>query len=343
MRAVQVIGYGERARVTEVEEPKVVDPHDVVVRIAGAGICRTDVHILGGQLAEAFKPTLPYTLGHENAGWVHEVGPAVTTVSPGDPVIVHPAVTCGLCTACRSGNDMHCGTWRFPGVDGWHGGYAELLRTSVRSLVKLAPKTDPTRLAPHADAGLTAIHAVKRLAPFTYPGSTVVVIGFGGLGHLAVQLLRVFTTARILVVEADPARLEWARGYPVDAVHSSHDDGGLSAVLDETNGLGADAVLDLVGEGRAPEQAMRMLRKGGVYSIVGYGGEVTLNHLDMINRELVVIGNQIGSHRDLVDLMELDRSGRVVLHTRCFPLDEAADVLAEVAAGRVPGRAVLVP
>ncbi len=343
MRAVQVIEYGTPVRLAEVAEPRLESPSDVLVRIAGAGICRTDLHIAAGELAAAFNPVLPYTLGHENAGWVHEVGSAVSTVKPGDPVLVHPAVTCGLCLACRSGQDMHCPTWRFPGVDGWHGGYAELMRTSVRSLVPLPEGTDPAVLAPHADAGLTAIHAVKRLAPYTFPGATVVVIGFGGLGHLAVQLLRKYTTADVLVVDNDPARVTWAREFGPDAAYESGADGGLAAVMDHTGGRGADVVLDLVGEHGVPEQALRMLRKGGVYSIVGYGGGVRLEHLDMINRELTVLGNQIGSYRDLVELVELDRQGKVALETTRFPLEDVVDVLAEVAAGRVPGRAVLVP
>lgn len=343
MKAAQVVEYHAPVRLVEVAEPVITNPFDVIVKVAGAGICRTDLHILDGQLAEAFKPTLPYTLGHENAGWVHEVGPAVTTVAPGDPVIVHPAITCGFCVACRSGMDMHCTSWRFPGVDGWHGGYAELLLTNARSLVRLADGTDPARLAPHADAGLTAIHAVKRLAPFTHPGSTVVVIGFGGLGHLAVQLLRSYTAARILVLDTSAERIAWAARFGVDAAHEVGPDGGVGAVLDETDGLGADAVLDLVGEHDVPAHAMRMLRKGGVYSIVGYGGEVRLEHLDMINRELTVLGNQIGSHRDLVDLMELDRQGRIQLEAHTYTLDDVAEVLAEVAAGRILGRAVLIP
>jgi NAD+-dependent secondary alcohol dehydrogenase Adh1 len=332
MKAAQVVEYHAPVRLVEVPEPVINDPLDVIVRVAGAGICRTDLHILDGQLAEAFKPTLPYTLGHENAGWVHEVGPAVVGLAPGDPVIVHPAITCGFCVACRSGADMHCASWRFPGVDGWPGGYAEYLRTGARSLVRLPDGTDPAALAPHADAGLTAIHAVKRLAPYTHPGGTVVVIGFGGLGHLAVQLLRIYTAARIVVLDTSPERVEWATRFGVDAAYES------GAFVGD-----ADVVLDLVGEHDVPGQAMRMLRKGGVYSIVGYGGNVELNHLDMINRELTVLGNQIGSHRDLIDLMELVAAGRVTLEAATFPLDQVADVLTEVAAGRILGRAVLVP
>ncbi len=343
MKAAQVFAYGQPIRLVEVPEPVTVDPHDVIVRIAGAGICRTDLHILDGELAAAFSPELPYTIGHENAGWVHEVGPAVADLAPGDPVVVHPAITCGVCAACRAGNDMHCPSWRFPGVDGWNGGYADLLRTSARSLVKLSDGTDPTLLAPHADAGLTAIHAVKRLTPFVHPGSTIVVIGAGGLGHLAIQLLRIFTAGRIVVLDRDPKREAFARAFGADSVHIVGADGGLAAVMEETDGLGAEAVLDLVGEGGVPAVAMKMLRKGGVYSIVGYGGSVEIEHLDMINRELTILGNQIGSHTDLIELMDLVHAGRLELDTQRFPLDAAADVLQQVAAGQILGRAVLVP
>jgi D-arabinose 1-dehydrogenase-like Zn-dependent alcohol dehydrogenase len=343
VKAARVLAYGQPIKLVDVPEPALSDPHDVIVRIAGAGICRTDLHILGGELEAAFRPTLPYTLGHENAGWVHEVGPAVEHLAAGDPVIVHPAVTCGFCASCRAGVDMHCPTWRFPGVDGWDGGYGELLRTSARSLVKLAAGTDPAPLAPHSDAGLTAIHAVKRLVPFLHPASTVVVIGAGGVGHLAIQLLRIFAPARILVLVTDEEHAAFARSFGPDAVHMVGADGGVGAVRDETGGLGADAVLDLVGEHGVPAEAMQMLRKGGVYSIVGYGGRLEIEHLDMINRELTILGNQIGSYSDLVDLMELAGQGRISIKTERFPLDDVVDVLHEVDAGRILGRAVLVP
>jgi D-arabinose 1-dehydrogenase-like Zn-dependent alcohol dehydrogenase len=343
VRSVQVCAYGKPVALAEVAEPGIVDPSDVIVRVAGAGVCRTDLHIVQGELAAAFRPELPLTLGHENSGWVHAVGPAVAGLAPGDPVIVHPAVTCGHCVACRSGTDMHCSSWRFPGVDGWAGGYAELMRTSARALVRLPDGTDPAPLAPHADAGLTAIHAVKRLAPHTGPAATVVVVGAGGVGQIAVQLLRLLTPARVAVVEIDARRAATARRLGADLVLELEPRPAAQAVLDLTGGLGADVVLDLVGEGQVPEYAFGMLRKGGVYSIVGYGGGLRIEHLDMINRELTILGNQIGSYRDLVDLMDFVAQGRVCVESQLFPLDAAADVLADVEAARVPGRAVLVP
>ncbi len=343
MRAAQVLAYGKPVSVTEVEEPGLVDPHDVIVRIAGAGVCRTDVHILHGELDEAFHPSLPLTLGHENSGWVHAVGQAVSHLSVGDPVIVHPAVTCGHCTGCRSGNDMHCRSWRFPGVDGWPGGYAELLRTGARALVRLPDGTDPAPLAPHADAGLTAMHAVRRLAPYALPGTTVVTIGCGGVGQIAVQLLRLLTTAHLVVVEIDPTRAQAARRLGAHTVLELAAPQAAQAVRELTGGRGADVVLDLVGEGEVPAHAMAMLGKGGVYSIVGYGGFVRIEHLDMINRELTILGNQIGSYADLVALVEFVAQGRVTIDSTLYPLDAAPDVLRDMEAGKLSGRAVLVP
>jgi propanol-preferring alcohol dehydrogenase/NAD+-dependent secondary alcohol dehydrogenase Adh1 len=343
MRAAQVLAYGKPVSVNEVDEPRIRDPHDVIVRIAGTGVCRTDVHILHGELEEAFHPSLPLTLGHENSGWVHAVGPAVTHLSIGDPVIVHPAVTCGHCSACRAGNDMHCGSWRFPGVDGWPGGYAELLRTTARALVRLPEGTDPAPLAPHADAGLTAMHAVRRIAPYALPGSTVVTVGCGGVGQIAVQLLRLLTTAHLVVVEIDPQRAEAARRLGAHTVIEAPAPDASRVVRELTDGFGAQVVLDLVGEGDVPAHAMNMLGKGGVYSIVGYGGFVRIEHLDMINRELTILGNQIGSYADLEALVEFVGRGDVTIDSTLFPLDSVTDVLRDVEAGRVSGRAVLVP
>jgi NAD+-dependent secondary alcohol dehydrogenase Adh1 len=158
MKAVRLHRYGERPAVEDVAEPEMTDPLDVIVRIGGAGLCRTDLHIIEGQWKEKSGVELPYTLGHENAGWVHEVGSAVSNVSPGDAVIVHPLITCGQCRACRAGDDMHCEANLFPGIN-TNGGFAELLKTNARAVVKLAPGVEPKDVAAHADAGLTAYHA----------------------------------------------------------------------------------------------------------------------------------------------------------------------------------------
>ena len=139
MKAVRLHAYGQRPKLEEVADPKVTGPHDVIVRIGGAGLCRTDLHIVEGQWKDKSHVQLPYILGHENAGWVHAVGSAVEHVAVGDTVIVHPLISCGFCRHCRAGDDMHCSHGVFPGIDA-DGGFAEFLKTGARAVVKLDPK-----------------------------------------------------------------------------------------------------------------------------------------------------------------------------------------------------------
>ncbi len=240
---------------------------------------------------------------------------------------------------------MGCENGTFPGLDGTAGGFAEYLKTSARAVIKLAPGTDPVPLSPFADAGITAYHAVKKVAPFAYPGTWAVVVGVGGLGHFGVQLLKVMTTARVIALDARPERLDFAKELGADEAVLAGQDGGIDEILRLTEGRGADIVLDFVGEHGTPERALQYLRKGrgGAYVTIGYGGVVAPTTLDMINRELNVLGSIVGSYSELVELMELNRQGRVTIRAERFPLDEAAHAMAELDAGRVVGRAVLVP
>jgi NAD+-dependent secondary alcohol dehydrogenase Adh1 len=207
MKAIRLLEYHKQPVVEEVPEPTVEGPLDVVVKIGGAGVCRTDLHIILGQLGA--NVTLPYTIGHENAGWVHEVGSAVTNVAVGDTVILHPAAPCGLGRACRAGDDMHCSESLFPELD-TDGGMAELLLTSARACVKLDPATRPQDVAALADAGITAYHAVRKAIPLLYPGTTCAVIGAGGLGHVGIQCLAALTATNIIVVDRHPDALKLA-------------------------------------------------------------------------------------------------------------------------------------
>lgn len=346
MKAAQLVAYGKPVEINEVPEPTITDPFDVIVRVGGAAVCRTDLHLVDGVLREALgDPALPYTLGHENAGWVEAVGSAVTGLAEGDPVIMHPLITCGLCRGCRTGYDMACETGTFPGLDGTAGGFAERLKTSARAVIKLAPGTDPVALAPFADAGITAYHAVKKIAASTYPGTSAVVVGVGGLGHFGVQLLKVMTTARVIALDARPERLDFARELGADEAVLAGEDGGVDEILQLTEGCGADIVLDFVGEHGTPERALQYLRRGrgGTYVAIGYGGVVAPPTVDMVNRELNVLGSIVGSYSELVELMELNRQGRVTIRSEKFPLEDAAHAMAELDAGRVVGRAVLVP
>ena len=341
MKAVRIHGYHQQPVVDEVPEPSVKGPLDVVVKIGGAGVCRTDLHIIEGQWDAAMHPALPYTLGHENAGWVHEIGSAVTNVAVGDTVILHPTPTCGLCRACRAGDDMHCTDNSFPGLS-HDGGMAEYLLTSARACVKLDPKTQPADVAALADAGITAYHAVRKAIPLLYPGTTAVVIGAGGLGHIGVQCLAALTATTIIVVDRNPDALKLAAQIGAD--HTVVADGTqVEAVRELTGGRGADVVLDFVAEQGAEADGWAMTGRAGSYFVIGYGGTVQVPTLDIISTERNIIGNIVGTYNDLAELMALAEGGRVTLHTRTYPLTSAAEAFADLDAGRVRGRAILVP
>ncbi|MCE0768364.1 NAD(P)-dependent alcohol dehydrogenase [Pseudonocardia kujensis] len=341
MRAVQVVGYHRNLEMTDLPEPTVVEPYDVVVKIGGAGVCRTDLHILEGQWAEKSQVTLPYTIGHENAGWVAAVGSAVTNVAEGDKVIVHPLITCGLCRACRSGDDVHCTQSQFPGID-TNGGYAEYLRTSARSVVKLDDALEPADVAALADAGLTAYHAAAKAARRLGPRDTCVVIGAGGLGHIGIQVLKASTPARIVVVDRNPDAVKLAESIGAD-LGVVADGGHVDHVLELTRGAGAEVVVDFVGEGGSTAEGIRMTKQAGDYHVVGYGENVDVPTIDLISSEKNIVGNLVGSYNDLCDLMELAARGLVTLHTQRYGLDDFQQAIDDLDAGRVRGRAILVP
>ncbi|WP_405167347.1 NAD(P)-dependent alcohol dehydrogenase [Nocardia sp. NBC_01499] len=341
MKAVQLAAYDSKPELAEIPDPELETPLDVIVKIGGAGVCRTDLHIVEGQWEQKSGVTLPYTIGHENAGWVEAVGSAVTGLKVGDPVILHPLMTCGLCRACRAGDDVHCASSQFPGID-TNGGYAEYLRTNARAVVKLDPTLVPADVAALADAGLTAYHAVAKAARALRPGDKAVLIGAGGLGHIGIQVFAALSAAEMIVVDRSPAALTLAR--EVGAHHTVRADGNeAAAVLELTGGNGAEAVLDFVGEGGAIEAGVAMVRRAGNYYVIGYGGVLSVPTIDIISTEINFIGNLVGSYNDLVELMVLAAQQRVRLHTSRYALDDFATALGDLDAGRVRGRAILVP
>lgn len=341
MKAVRLHNYGQHPVIEEVAEPEITDPYDVIVRIGGAGLCRTDLHIMEGQFRAKSGIMLPYILGHENAGWVHSAGSAVSNVVAGDTVIVHPQISCGLCRACRAGNDMHCAHAAFPGMD-TDGGMAEFLKTSARAVVRLDPGLAPKDIAALADAGITAYHAVKKAATQLYPGTKAVVIGAGGLGHIGIQCLKALTPAEIIAVDRSREALELCRSWGAD--HTIPVDGNQVAKVKEiTNGQGAEAIIDFVGEGGAVEDGINMLQRAGSYYVIGYGGQLALPTIDVIANEINFVGNLVGTYNELVELMTLTSQGKVTLHTTLYPLEAANDAIHDLEIGTLRGRGILIP
>lgn len=346
MKAVRLHEYHEAPVIEEVPEPQINGPWDVIVDVGAAGLCRTDLHVIEGQWEPLQKPKLPYILGHENAGWVREVGSAVSNVEPGDTVIMHPLTSCGLCSACRVGEDSHCENATFPGLNA-DGGMAEQMLTNARAVVKLDKGTDPKTVAAHADAGLTAYHAVRRATDVLFPGTHAVVIGAGGLGHIGIQTLKAITASEVTVIDQNEEALELAKSigahHTVQAGQASDHDAVTKQVLDITEG-GAHIVFDFVGEQGMEKLSPQLLRPRGSHYVIGYGGAVHLDTIDIISREINVIGNLVGTYNDLVELMALNAAGQVELRTKEYSLDATIEAMHDLDNGRLAGtRGILVP
>lgn len=311
--------------------PRATGPYDVVVRVAAAGVCRTDLHLATGEMS---APT-PLVLGHENAGWVHEVGESVTTVAVGDPVVCFPFLSSGLSAAERAGLDTAAPDRRTPGIT-VDGGYAEYLLGTERSLLRVAPGSDLALLAPLTDAGLAAYRACRRAAALVRPGDTVAVIGIGGLGHLAVQIVRALCAARIVAVDTSAA----ARAL---AIECGADVAVEPAGLDSAAAGGVRAAVDFVGVDATCRLGVGALAFGGTYFAVGVGGELRVPLAEIVEGERHIEGVFVGTFTDLTEVVHLTLTGQVVPRVVRYPLARANEALHDLAAGRVLGRAVLVP
>jgi len=331
----------------EMPDPKLQKSSDVIVRIGAAGVCRTDLHIIEGvwrHIQDPDNTLLPCVMGHENAGWVEEVGADVSNFKKGDPVILHPLIsgTDGTCLSCRRGHDMHAENGAFPGLNIKEGGYCELLRTSVRNLIKLPTVLTPKDVAPFSDAGLTAYRVVKKATRHLLPGETCVVIGAGGLGHIAIQCLKAMCAADVVVVEISQKALDHALELGADK-GVLIDGNEVEKILELTHGKGAEAVIDFVGEHGSTSMGLNMTANAGYYYIVGYGEEIKVLAVDMIISEKNIIGNLVGTWAELYELLELADRGYVTLSMQEYSLDDANKALHDLNNGDVKGRAVLVP
>ncbi len=327
----------------DVPDPVISKGSDVIVRIGGAGVCRTDLHVIEGTWRPYMDPNgdtlLPLILGHENAGWIEELGPEVEGLKRGDPVILHPKIT-DKNVLSRHGADMH-GAGPIPGLDR-NGGFAEALVTSASSLISLPRSLPPNEVAPYAYAGLTAYRAAKRATQQLLPGQTSVIIGAGGLGHVAIQVMRAMSAVEIIVVDSNDASLQLAAECGAD--HLVKADGGeVDAVMSLTKGNGAEAVLDFVGETGTTSKGLAMTRQAGSYYIVGYGEDIRVSAFELVINEKNIIGNLVGTWAELSELMELAHRGLVQLETQEFDLADADAALRALFEGNVKGRAVLVP
>jgi NAD+-dependent secondary alcohol dehydrogenase Adh1 len=339
VKAALLAEYDRPLELIDRPVPEPQRPNEVLIKVLGAGVCATDLHAIEG-LMEPAGLTLPVVLGHENAGRVEAAGDMVLTVQPGDEVLIYPPQSCGLCVPCRRAQDMHCERHQFVGLT-VDGGFAEYVVVPERNLVKLPEGVDPVRTAPHADAGITAYHAVKKVASQALPGSTAVVIGVGGVGHIAIQLLRELGSADVVAI--DPQSRCQGLATELGADDAIGVEGAPDAVREITDGRGADLVLDFVGNDQTHADGMAMLAKQGTYLTIGFGGTLSVPSVVMVSQEQAAAASLVGSWIDLWEVVQLHARGRITLKTETHPLDDVNEVLGRLREGDVMGRAVLLP
>ncbi len=345
MRALRLTTYHEEAELLDVDDLEPA-PGQVVIKVGAAGACHSDLHMMHGSAASAPWP-VPFTLGHETAGWVHAAGAGVHAVELGQPVAVYGAWGCGRCERCLQGMDNLCEdplhrVGRGSGL-GLDGGMAEyMLVPDQRYLVPLPEGLTPYDAAPLTDAGLTPFHAIRLSAAKLGPTATALIIGIGGLGHVAVQIFKATTAARIVAVDTRMQALDLAASLGADVVVLAGDDDA-QEVRRATGGRGADLVLDCVGSDATLALAAASARTIGDITLIGVAGGTLPFRFGHPANEVSVRSVYWGTRSELAAVLELAARGLLTVQTTAYPLERAIDAYRALAAGEVLGRAVVVP
>jgi alcohol dehydrogenase, propanol-preferring len=344
MRAVQLVAWERPAEVREVAKP-VPGAGEVLLRVTGAGLCHSDLHLMHWP-AGTVGYELPFTLGHEVAGEVASLGDGVDGIDVGESVLVYGPWGCGRCPRCSLGEEHLCerrSVRRASGCGlGRDGGLAEyVVLPSPRLTVPIAD-LDPVAAAPLADAGLTPYHAVKRALRDLSPGAAAVVIGVGGLGHVAVQLLRALSGCRVVAIDRRQEALEMALESGADVALRS-DDLGPQEVRRAAGGRGAALVIDCVGVDATLELAAACVAPGGHVAILGVGGGTLPLRFGVIPFETPVVLSNWGTRAELAEVVALARAGAIRIEVERVRLEDVPDAYRRLEAGEVRGRVVAVP
>lgn len=346
MQSYDVTEWGKplQKAVRETPTPKGTE---VLVKLKYCGVCHSDVHIRDGYFDmgggkkfhmsdRGMKP--PVTMGHEPFGTVISAGPDAGAVPIGEDRLVFPWTGCGQCPRCLEGQDNLCPTPQYLGIQR-PGGYADhMIVPHPRYLID-ATGVDPSYAPILACSGLTTYSAVNKLKPFG-ANDWIVVMGAGGLGLMAVAMLKAMGHERIASCDIDPAKFAAARAAGAAETFNAADAGTLAQLQALPGGV-AGAV-DLVGATQTAQLAMAALRKGGRYVIVGlYGGEITLSMVGTVQRAMTVQGSYVGNPQELREVVALARAGKLKpIPVEKRPMSEISRTLDELKAGTVIGRVV---
>jgi propanol-preferring alcohol dehydrogenase len=348
MKALRLMKWKSEAELVEVPKPT-PGPGQVVIKIGGAGACHSDLHLMhdfvDGQLP--WKP--PFTIGHENAGWIDSIGAGGSRFREGDPVAVYGAWGCGECEKCKAGFETYCddpAKAPMPGGGGGlglDGGMAEyMLVPFERLLLDLPEGLKPIDAAPLTDAALTPYHAIRRSWPKLTPDSFIVIIGIGGLGHMAVQIAKATTGATIIAIDSRNEALELATTLGAKYAFKVGDD-IQSKVKDLTGGHGAEVVLDFVGNEQTMALGASLCRVLGDFTIVGIAGGALPFSFFSVPYEASLQTTYWGGRAELAEVLDLAAHHLISPKISKFTLEDAPQVYLDLAAGKIEGRAVIVP
>ena len=347
MKAIRYTDYQTFPQLVEVDKPT-AGPGEVVLKVAASGACHSDVAVFN-DFVEGTNPLCApqFTLGHEVVGWADEIGEGVDGIERGEAYVVYGPVGCGHCRFCMVGQDTYCenvGEVGYLGIGlGRDGGMAEYVVVPARNLVPLGD-ADPVKASALADAGLTPYHAIKLALPkLNKAGSTAVVIGLGGLGLLAVQILKAMTSATIIATDTKEDALREAEKYGALTVPSG--DGQAEKIRELTGGRGVDAVFDMVGVGPTVETAMKTVGTNGRVTIVGLGAAGSDYNWQWYKEpyEAELVKTYWGTLPELNELVALLQQGDLEPQYTTYTLDEGLDAYQKLLNGEVSGRAIIVP
>lgn len=320
----------------------------VLVKVGGAGLCHSDLHLISGEWKDAIPLALPMTPGHEVAGWVEEVGDLVPKgiFTSGDLVAVFGGWGCGACAMCKRGDEQMCPIAKWPGLSQHDGGYSQyILVPSYRFLVKVkGSKLTPRELAPLTDAGLTPYRAIRRFRQMLVPGTSIAVVGIGGLGSYGVQYARLLApNSTVIAIDRNDKKLELARKFGADYAFKL-DDSTKKEVRDITQGRGIDVIVDCVGAENTIALSGSLLAKGGALSVVGlFGSQICVPLLPAIMNEYYVTGSLWGNYVELCEVIELAKQNKIRHALQTFKLDDINNAIGKLREGQIVGRAVVMP
>lgn len=345
MRAVVFEKWQTFPVLKNVEKPK-PGPGEVLLKVAGAGACHSDVAIykdFDELTPGGIKPA--FTLGHENSGWVEELGADVTGISIGDAYLVYGPIGCSRCKSCTRGQDTYCenaASMPYPGVGlGCDGGMAEFVVVPARNLVPLGD-ADPIAAAPLADAGLTPYHAIKQALPHLNGGGRfALVIGLGGLGQIAVQILKALTGATIIATDMKDDAMRQAEANGAVAVPGG--EGQVERIKALTGGRGIDAAFDFVGASSTIKTAAAVMAQGSKLTVVGIAGGTYEWSFFSTPYESTITNTYWGTIEDLHEVVAMYKAGQISPEIERFTLDNVLDAYRRLESGQLSGRAVIVP